>query len=1171
MDKPFFDPSQVNDVETARLALRWSLEKIHGLQSDLNTSQETAKDAVDKLRQTTEKLTQKDAALLRWQSTIKTWEANWKDHQQMEDEIRARLEKEIVREEDVRGKEARLQLQLHIETLKKEIASRESTIGDLRRELIDTAKNVRVESEKETQDLLAHQERALEETKESLLERLQIQQDLINKKEAALEDQQRILDEKILAKEADIRQKYERNETELAKRTQATLDHEMRALDNQFQAKLTRQEEILNQKEQQMDLRRQRLEEEHAKRMEQIESTHHIKYEKEWESLQQRLDSERKLLEDNYQQKEKALDESLLARNDDVQGQLQKTEEELTAKYQALQNQLIRKDKELGVSRQTHFEETITQNREALDTQREELETSFEAKEQELFEKHKNLESAFEKKEAEFFGLQQNRLDEMREKEEELVKKYHHLQSIAAEKSKKDWEEQTAKLNDNIDEYRGKIDAERKEMEQSHRIKEEALFKTQQASERERSELKKTYDERLRAQSNQLQEQLQAEHDKAIEAKDNKRETHFEKFRQNLTHDLARKEAALRSTIQAEQSQWLKQQDESVASLRKDLIEKNLKTAADLKTKYEERLETADSQMNAKLTDERRELNLAFKNLEKELNVRHEERRNAMVEELRKSEAETLSASRQSLEEEKTKLQEEKTALHHHNQTVQSKLKSSFDEKEKSLRDEFFSREASVKAEIDKKENFYRTTYQEAAKKDSAEAQRSIALIESQLRDQFAAKERALQEARVKHEQDWVLERGKILNEERQRLENSYKQKETTLDDMGNDLKEKHETQMREIEAELQAKTQRLEEAARQQEREAESARMKLALSNRNRESQLQETFRQKEEQLQRTLDERKTALSKIESEYQARSIEREAELQGELTARQTTWLKAQRADKDKDRRDWEDTREREWEERRRELEITYQQKFNKLEESLHKRQQETEGMLTQKEKDLIVTYENQLFKARTEMEASFRSREEALELKYLESEKRSATERVSRETAWNMQKQEVVERELAGLRREFEEKQATVTVTQDDLEKKFDERRKALENTHDKQTRELESAVAQERDSVRAFHEKRSKELEEAYTEKFSELEKDKNRLAINLQQKEDELHEQFQKNESERRKAWAIKQLELSQLHKDKQRKMTEERDSNQKDYERRVRELELRIKRDRPHTED
>ena len=216
MEKDFFDASAVNDLETARLALRWALEKVHVLQDESAKSRTVPQDAVEKLRLAGEQIAQKDAAILRWQNTIKVWEANWKDQQRMEEEIRERLKKELVREEDAASREARRQLELQIEDFKRQLSDKESLIGGLRRDLIDAVKNAVLAKEKEMQSLLDHQQRALDETKQALLDRLDIQAETIRAKERDLDEQQRLLDEKIRGKEAEFRRKYQQFEEELA-------------------------------------------------------------------------------------------------------------------------------------------------------------------------------------------------------------------------------------------------------------------------------------------------------------------------------------------------------------------------------------------------------------------------------------------------------------------------------------------------------------------------------------------------------------------------------------------------------------------------------------------------------------------------------------------------------------------------------------------------------------------------------------------------------------------------------------------------------------------------------------------------------------------------------------------------------------------------------------------
>src|SRR5258708_37067451 len=101
-DKPSLDPASVNDVETARLALRWALERIHKMQEECTTANQNAKDASEKLRLANDQLKQKEESLQRWQSTIRTWDAHWRDQETLEQHVTERLRKEIVVAEESR-------------------------------------------------------------------------------------------------------------------------------------------------------------------------------------------------------------------------------------------------------------------------------------------------------------------------------------------------------------------------------------------------------------------------------------------------------------------------------------------------------------------------------------------------------------------------------------------------------------------------------------------------------------------------------------------------------------------------------------------------------------------------------------------------------------------------------------------------------------------------------------------------------------------------------------------------------------------------------------------------------------------------------------------------------------------------------------------------------------
>ena len=86
--EPKLDPSTITDVETAKLALRWAVEKIHGQQEELGRLREDNRTKTSINRSLTEQVEQKTEILKKWQGTIKTWEENWKTlHDYVLDEV----------------------------------------------------------------------------------------------------------------------------------------------------------------------------------------------------------------------------------------------------------------------------------------------------------------------------------------------------------------------------------------------------------------------------------------------------------------------------------------------------------------------------------------------------------------------------------------------------------------------------------------------------------------------------------------------------------------------------------------------------------------------------------------------------------------------------------------------------------------------------------------------------------------------------------------------------------------------------------------------------------------------------------------------------------------------------------------------------------------------------
>src|SRR3989338_6289594 len=100
-----FDASTVNDLDTARLALRWALERLHRLGAELNEARQAEDKALKARDEAALDSREKDETVKRWRETVKAWEASISDHKKMEDALREELRPEMSREQDAHVKE----------------------------------------------------------------------------------------------------------------------------------------------------------------------------------------------------------------------------------------------------------------------------------------------------------------------------------------------------------------------------------------------------------------------------------------------------------------------------------------------------------------------------------------------------------------------------------------------------------------------------------------------------------------------------------------------------------------------------------------------------------------------------------------------------------------------------------------------------------------------------------------------------------------------------------------------------------------------------------------------------------------------------------------------------------------------------------------------------------
>ena len=164
------------------------------------------------------------------------------------------------------------------------------------------------------------------------------------------------------------------------------------------------------------------------------------------------------------------------------------------------------------------------------------------------------------------------------------------------------------------------------------------------------------------------------------------------------------------------------------------------------------------------------------------------------------------------------------------------------------------------------------------------------------------------------------------------------------------------------------------------------------------------------------------------------------------------------------------------------------------VDESIRQRQKESEASLIKKERDLLLAYEDQLSRARSEMERGYREREEAVRGKVREAEEGSEARRL-------------------------------------ELEKAAVERRQKLEDDFERRRRESVAALAAEREATIAQLDARVREVEA-----------EKARSGSWLAQKEAKIAGRYQELERQLRQELNLTKIEYASQLDERTRKLAE-----------------------------
>lgn len=423
------DPSTITDVETAKLALRWAIEKIHALSDDNARLKEDNRNKVNIARQLTQQGEQKDEILKKWQATIKTWEENWKTQTAMEADLKGKLREQILNEETANWRQARAQLETEIKALKHELAYKEAEIGKLKLYAIDEIRKAAELKDEETQAIILN-------SRDSLVER-----------------------------ENAVRAKYERFEKELIETLRVKTEQEELALQERYEVKMREFSRLYQAKEAQLEDFRRNLEDDYIKKAEALTAERTAKLKEEKLELTAKAEAAMAETDKEASQRVKTIETEFDKRRADMRAEFEERERALTAE----------KDGELAALKETDQKE-LTELRGRLRQyilEREQdyvdLRLTMEAQLVELVKKHDEASAAAYREAARATKEQWSRL---------AIENQKKLDAIIAETNAR-WEADWTKREDEMTAQREPLlSAEKGRLAAEFKLREEALRKT---------------------------------------------------------------------------------------------------------------------------------------------------------------------------------------------------------------------------------------------------------------------------------------------------------------------------------------------------------------------------------------------------------------------------------------------------------------------------------------------------------------------------------------------------------------------------------------------------------------------------------------------------------------------------------------------------------------------
>ena len=943
--RPNLDPSAITDMDTAKFALKWAVERLELLEASSAKMKDDTRNKTNIINSLTKQLDHKEETVKKWQSTIRTWEENWKSQQAMESDLKSKLRNQIINEEMAHWRQAKAQLEEEIKALKAELAGREADIGKFKLDAI----------EKNSQDT----ERKEEELKA-----------LLTKHEDNLAN-----------RELAIRQKYEELEVKLTEGHHARLAQEELALSERYDRKMREFAELYKSKEEQLEVFRIKLEDEFLKKSDDFSKQSGIEREKKLSEMNETYEAKKTEFEQSYENKIRELEQYSTQKHETILQELEKKENEIKEE----------KEVEISVLKENHQRE-VSEIRNRLQDYIQKREGEYvdmrlhmEAQVVEIIKKHdsdtnKSYQEAIEHIREKWSNIAKENQKEIQSNVDEINRKW--------EKDWQDREKELTALNEpKLKAAKERLEAQSKLREEKLRaliLKEQNDWMGKQALEIEsaKQDIEKSYGERVELVKQSIED--------AYKNKEKSLIKHYDKLQENLKitqtteneNQLLEKEQTLHTEREA-----LK---EEFSIYRSKLKEKFVQFEDELKLKYAQHEIEAQNNFDKNLIKKETELETILEN-----------KKETLLEEFKQKETTLLNKERklEKANEEMKTHYEESLALKE--KELSDKLQKSLRYEQQAIEKKIAGKERLLIEEYDKK---YEAIKREKEKlKEEAENRIDKARLDFEA--DLNEEKKNIQETNKKAQID--LENKKLeLDKIRIKLEEEYSQlkirlyqelqdkEHKNLQKMGDAQQEMHKTllehrseadkqyakrfeELKQKEMELKTYYQtKIDDWIANSEKEKEEILSKLSLQFDQKETELEKTRAKKEKDLDTVFTNK---MSKLETDYLEKEkkfidnyeknfYKRRQELENHFKTKENELEKNQNEMKSKLTNEWE-TNQSEWEGQKIEI-------LNKERQSLRSAFEKKDIIINQKfekelskNKDYKLKLDEEFQKKRQEME----------------------------------------------------------------------------------------------------------------------------------------------------------------------------------------------------------